>query len=130
MRHSLILVLVCLLGHSELSTELRRVSHAAERNGAASICAPVGSSELVITTTNRLAGAIDSVKWNGQEFINSTDHGRQLQSACSFDCAKTQPFWAECYNPTEAGSRADGAGDQYVPFGTNLRRRASNRRRS
>lgn len=70
----------------------------------------VGDSEIVITTTNRLAGAIHSLTWNGQEFIDSADHGRQLQSASSFDCATKIPFWAECYNPTEAGSRADGAG--------------------
>ena len=86
-------------------------THAGELNGNASIRARVGSSDLVITTTSRLAGAIDSVQWNGQEFINSLDHGRQLQSACSFDCAKAQPFWAECYNPTEAGSRDDGSGN-------------------
>ena len=70
----------------------------------------VHGSELVITTTDRLAGAIHSLTWNGQEFIDSADHGRQLQSACSFDGGRDQPFWAECYNPTEAGSRADGAG--------------------
>lgn len=86
-------------------------AHADELSGNASIRARVGPSDLVITTTSRLAGAIDSVQWNGQEFINSFDHGRQLQSACSFDCAKAQPFWAECYNPTEAGSRDDGLGN-------------------
>lgn len=63
---------------------------------------------MVITTTRRLAGAIDSLKWNGQEFINSHDHGRQLQSACSFD--NTPLAQAETFNPTEAGSRRDGAG--------------------
>jgi hypothetical protein len=86
-------------------------ARAAPPDGNASIRALVGTSALVITTTNRLAGAIDSVKWKGQEFINSLDHGRQLQSACSFDAGSPQPFWAECYNPTEAGSRADGAGE-------------------
>lgn len=78
--------------------------------GDAVIRAPAGPSEIVITTTARLAGAIHSLTWNGQEFIDSADHGRQLQSAASFDCAKHGEFWAECYNPTEAGSRADGAG--------------------
>ena len=68
----------------------------------------VGDSEIVITTTARLAGAVHSLTWNGKEFIDSTDHGRQLQSACSFDAGST--FWAEAYNPTEAGSRDDGAG--------------------
>ena len=69
-----------------------------------------GSSEIVITTTSRLAGAIHSLTWGGKEFIDSHDHGRQLQSAASFDCASSKEFWAECFNPTEAGSRADGVG--------------------
>ena len=69
---------------------------------------PAGVSEIVITTTARLAGAVHSLTWNGKEFIDSHDHGRQLQSACSFDAGSK--FWAEAYNPTEAGSRDDGAG--------------------
>ena len=76
--------------------------------GQAVIRAKAGVSEIVITTTPRLAGAIHSVTWNGKEFIDSTDHGRQLQSAANFDCGK--PFVPEVFNPTEAGSRADGAG--------------------
>jgi hypothetical protein len=68
------------------------------------------AEKLTIRTTSRLAGAIDSLKWRGREFIDSTDHGRQLQSACSFDLGRDGEFWAECYNPTEAGSRRDGAG--------------------
>jgi len=79
-------------------------------NGDSVIRARSGSSEIVITTTNRLAGAIHSLTWNGKEFIDSHDHGRQLQSAASFDRAASGEFWAECYNPTEAGSRADGSG--------------------
>ena len=67
-----------------------------------------GNSEIVITTTSRLAGAIHSLTWNGQEFIDSTDHGRQLQSASSF--SSDGKHWAEAFNPTEAGSRNDGAG--------------------
>lgn len=70
---------------------------------------PAGSSEIVITTTPRLAGAIHSLTWNGREFIDSHDHGRQLQSASAFDNGTT---WSnsEEYNPTEAGSVRDGAG--------------------
>jgi hypothetical protein len=79
-------------------------------SGDAVIRAAAGTSEIVVTTTCRLAGAIHSLTWAGQEFIDSVDHGRQLQSASSFDCARREPFWAECYNPTEAGSRRDGAG--------------------
>ena len=77
-------------------------------DGNAQIRAQAGKSEIVITTTRRLAGAIHSLTWNGKEFINSADHGRQLQSACSFDNSPAAN--AETFNPTEAGSRRDGAG--------------------
>lgn len=76
--------------------------------GDAVIRAPFGGSEIVITTTARLAGAIHSLTWNGREFIDSVDHGRQLQSASNFDAGG--PITAETFNPTEAGSRLDGAG--------------------
>ena len=77
-------------------------------SGDAQIRAKAGPSEIVITTTSRLAGAIHSLKWNGREFIDSADHGRQLQSAANFDMASK--FIPETFNPTEAGSRFDGAG--------------------
>jgi hypothetical protein len=77
-------------------------------DGNAQIRGGTNDSTIVITTTRRLAGAIDSLKWHGHEFINSTDHGRQLQSACSFD--NTPEANAETFNPTEAGSRRDSAG--------------------
>lgn len=67
-----------------------------------------GAHEIVITTTARLAGAIHSLTWHGQEFIDSADHGRQLQSAANFDLST--PYSNETFNPTEAGSRADGTG--------------------
>ena len=76
--------------------------------GDSQIRAKAGPSEIVITTTSRLAGAIHSLKWNGMEFIDSTDHGRQLQSASNFDAGSD--FAPETFNPTEAGSRFDGAG--------------------
>jgi hypothetical protein len=57
---------------------------------------------ISITASRRVAGAIDSVFWNGKEFINSYDHGRQLQPALS------KNGFGECYNPTLAGSAADG----------------------
>lgn len=78
--------------------------------GDAVIRGKAGKSEIVLTTTARLAGAIHSLTWDGVEFIDSADHGRQLQSAAAFDCGRPE-FHAECYNPTEAGSRADGAGE-------------------
>jgi len=77
-------------------------------DGNAQIRFGTNDSAIVITTTRRLAGAIDSLQWHGHEFINSTDHGRQLQSACSFD--NTPAANAETFNPTEAGSRRDSAG--------------------
>ena len=76
--------------------------------GDAVIRAPDGPSEIVITTTARLAGAIHSLTWNGREFIDSHDHGRQLQSASNLDLGK--PITGETYNPTEAGSSGDGTG--------------------
>ena len=72
------------------------------------IRAPAGPSEIVIRTTSRLAGAIDSLTWNGRQFIDSADHGRQLQSAANFDAGSA--IKNETFNPTEAGSRRDGAG--------------------
>jgi hypothetical protein len=81
-------------------------SFAAE--GDAVIRARAGVSDIVITTTTRLAGAIHSLTWNGKEFIDSTDHGRQLQSASNLDAGT--PIQPETFNPTEAGSRRDGAG--------------------
>ncbi len=76
--------------------------------GDAVIRAPYADSEIVITTTSRLAGAIDSLTWDGQEFIDSHDHGRQLQSASNFDAGSK--MIGETFNPTEAGSRFDRAG--------------------
>lgn len=57
---------------------------------------------ISVTTSRRVAGAIDSLFWNGKEFINSYDHGRQLQPALS------KNGFGECYNPTLAGSAPDG----------------------
>ena len=77
-------------------------------SGDANIRSSYAGSEIVISTTSRLAGAIDSLTWNGQGFINSADHGRQMQSASNFDAGSR--FSGETFNPTEAGSRFDGAG--------------------
>ena len=57
--------------------------------GDATIRAKAGPSDIVITTTNRVAGAIHSLTWNGKEFVDSADHGRQIQSASNFDGGKT-----------------------------------------
>lgn len=58
----------------------------------------------VKASPDRFAGAISSVTFRGKEYINSADHGRELQSASSFDGL------GECFNPTEAGGAADGVG--------------------
>jgi len=79
-------------------------------SGDASISNIAGPSSIVISTTQRLAGAIGSLTWNGKEFINSYDHGRELQSATSFN------GWGECFNPTEAGSSQDGTGNISTSF--------------
>ncbi len=91
-----------------LSLGLLMTARAETPSGDAVIRAPFGGSEIVITTTARLAGAIHSVTWKGKEFIDSADHGRLLQSASSFDNLPTAP--PETFNPTEAGSMRDGAG--------------------
>ena len=84
------------------------VFSAAAPDGQSVIRATAGASEIVITATPRLAGAIHSLTWNGKEFIDSLDHGRQLQSASNFDVGTL--ITAETYNPTEAGAQRDGAG--------------------
>lgn len=77
--------------------------------------APAGGSEIVVKTTARLAGAIDSLTWNGKEFLDSFDHGRQLQSATNYDAGVT-PIRAETFNPTEAGSKSDWRGPRSTSF--------------
>ncbi|MBL8829822.1 MAG: hypothetical protein JNM18_22775 [Planctomycetaceae bacterium] len=94
--------LSALVGNSTSGEECERP------RGQATIRSREAADPIVITTTERLAGAIHSLTWNGQEFIDSADHGRQLQSASNLDLST--PFSAETFNPTEAGSRADGAG--------------------
>ncbi len=83
-------------------------AHFVPSSGDATIRAPALGSEIVVTTTSRLAGAVHSLKWKGKEFIDSHDHGRQLQSASNFDAGGS--FHPETFNPTEAGSRNDGVG--------------------
>lgn len=77
-------------------------------SGDAELSGVIGGKPIVIRTTSRLAGAIDSLRWDGVEFIDSHDHGRQLQSALNADVDGV--YHVECYNPTEAGSAADGLG--------------------
>ena len=79
--------------------------------GDAQLSIDIEGTPLTMTTTSRLSGAIHSIRWRDVEFIDSHDHGRQLQSAFSFDGGLHGEFWAERFNPTEAGSRRDGTGN-------------------
>jgi hypothetical protein len=101
---ALLSVSIGLVCSSGLANEVAAVS------GDATLSIDAGDSKIVIKTTSRLAGAIDSLTWSGQEFVDSYDHGRQIQSAATFDCARPGEFWPECFNPTEAGSSRDGVG--------------------
>lgn len=95
-------------------------------DGRASISGKFRNSDIVVSTSSRTAGAIDSLTWNGQQFVNSYDHGRELQSAAQFNNLH------ECYNPTEAGSRSDGKGStstsQLISLETNRNRLTSRSR--
>ena len=66
--------------------------------GDMQISKKAGAWPITIKTCSYDAGAICSLTWNGKEFINDYDHGRQLQSAASFDGL------GEMFNPTEAGA--------------------------
>ena len=78
-------------------------------SGDAVIRAPAGGSEIVIKTTSRTAGAIESLQWGGKEFLDNADHGRELQT-CWNGNAGVEPIADETFNPTEAGSLDDGRG--------------------
>ena len=72
--------------------------------GDMSISGPFNGKDIKISMTDRLAGAVDSLTYNGVEFTDSWDHGRQIQFAM-------QGYGqGECYNPTEAGSVSDDVG--------------------
>lgn len=62
-----------------------------------------GSALSVMIRPDQSAGAIRSLTFRGVEYVDNFDHGRQIQSALQVDGL------GECYNPTEAGSKADGA---------------------
>lgn len=101
---------ICALLVSTTSLALAAEAVAVAPSGDAVIRAKAGGSEIVITTTTRVAGAIHSLTWNGMEFIDSVDHGRQLQSASNFD--NGTKYTDETFNPTEAGSSADHVGEK------------------
>jgi hypothetical protein len=63
---------------------------------------PALGSTIQVETSARFAGSVSSLTFRGKQFVDTRDHGRELQSASSFD------GFGECFNPTEAGSFADG----------------------
>lgn len=74
----------------------------ADANGDAQISGDFDGSAIVIKTSDWLAGAVSSLKWKGLEYVDSKDHGREIQYAWTFDSK------GECNNPTEAGSSGGG----------------------
>lgn len=74
------------------------------QSGDLSISSTVNGSTLEVTASgSQFAGAISSLQYRGVEYVDIADHGRQIQTAFSFDNL------GECYNPTEAGTARDGA---------------------
>ena len=60
---------------------------------------------VTIHTSDSLAGTIDSLIWNGREFVSNQaggGGGASMQSAAAFGASS--PEVGECFNPTEAGS--------------------------
>lgn len=60
--------------------------------------------KIFLSASLRTAGAIDSLMVNNFEYINSWDHGRQMQLAF------VDNTYGQGYNPTEAGTCLDGVG--------------------
>jgi hypothetical protein len=110
MRMSVLNVLLVGVGYVHLAATFLCAGEGRELPSVdAVIRGKAGRSEIVVTTTKRVAGAIHSITWNGKEFIDSFDHGRQLQSAANFDAGSH--FIPETFNPTEAGSLSDEQGE-------------------
>ncbi|QEE38663.1 hypothetical protein [Methylobacterium sp. WL1] len=87
-----------------------------EPGGRATISRAFNGSPITVGVSSRTGGAIDSLTWGGTQFINAHDHGRELQSASSYD------GYGECLNPTEAGSDSDGTGPRSTTLLTELKR--------
>lgn len=61
----------------------------------------VSNAAISIGISKRDAGAVSSIFYDGHEFVNDFDHGRQLQAAWVYN------EMGEAYNPTEAGNYDD-----------------------
>jgi hypothetical protein len=72
-----------------------------EASNAAIIKGRALGSVITLKTSSNFSGAVDSLVFRNIEYIDTTDRGRLLQSAVSFNGL------GECYNPTEGGSARD-----------------------
>jgi hypothetical protein len=61
----------------------------------------IGDDTLTMRSEAKFAGAISSLIFRGQEYVNSADHGRLMQGAIAYN----DRF--ECLNPTQAGGSRD-----------------------
>lgn len=66
----------------------------------------IEANGIKVSTLTNAAGAVGSLTWSGVEFIDSSDHGRLLQSSMFY-----HDRYGNLLNPTEAGSSADGTMD-------------------
>ncbi|MDP4005689.1 hypothetical protein [Methylobacterium sp. NEAU K] len=106
------LLLACLAGPA-LAEDAPSIAWP-EPGGRATVSRPFNGSAITVGISSRTGGAIDSLTWGGTQFVNAHDHGRELQSASSYD------GYGECLNPTEAGSDSDGTGPRSTSLLTAL----------
>lgn len=80
------------LGHALIVTAMAANVHAAT----------ISANGITVRTEAFVGGAVCSLTWRGKEFVdcvgNHADHGRQIQSAASFNGL------GEAYNPTKGGA--------------------------
>lgn len=97
-------------------------------DGNAVIRAPFGPSEIVITTTTRLAGAIHSLRWNGREYdVTFTVPDGERHTLAQFEALTAylppdfSKFWTFRENSGQLEKLDDGPGEQAHPvvFSTN-----------
>jgi hypothetical protein len=86
--------------HARLLPLVAALLAAAQSASALEVSATNGRTTL--TAFDHSGWAVCSLRSDGWEYINDTDHGRCLQSAASFD------WLGEGFNPTEGGSERDG----------------------
>ncbi|VTR92878.1 Uncharacterized protein OS=Planctomyces maris DSM 8797 GN=PM8797T_01744 PE=4 SV=1 [Gemmata massiliana] len=86
-----------------------------------------GLGGVTVGTAGRFAGAVDSITWNGFEFVNTHDDGRLEQTALwGIPAAETSPRDLVRYNPTEAGSETDIGQPTTTSVLTSITKPASN----